>query len=308
MGAYIVRRILQMVPVLIGSTFLIYSLVWALPSDPFKGRCGERPCPPAYVQQMTEQFNLDDPLPVAYAKYLGKLFTGDFGSTFTGLKVIDEIQTAFPTTVKLAMIAIIVEIVIGIGAGMLAGLNKGRFIDNLVLISTLGVISIPVFVLGTTLQFMFGIKWPIFSPTVPPDAPIMSMILPGIVLGTLSTAYVARLVRSSLVENLRADYVRTAVAKGLPRQRVIGLHVMRNSMIPVVTYIGADFGALMGGAIVTEGIFNINGIGGLLYRAIKAQEGATVTGVVTMLVLVFLTVNLLVDLLYGVLDPRIRYE
>jgi oligopeptide transport system permease protein len=308
MGAYTLRRVLQMIPVLLGVTFLIYTLVWALPSDPFAGRCGERPCPQGYIDAMTEKFNLDDPLPLAYLKWLVGLFTGNLGDTYTGLKVADEVMSTFPTTLKLAFLAILFEIVIGIGAGILAGLNKGKFIDNLVLLSTLALISIPVFVLGTTLQYLLGIQFPIFPPTVPSGAPWYSLILPAFVLASLSMAYVARLTRSSLMENLRSDYVRTATAKGLGRRRVVGIHVMRNSLIPVVTFIGADFGALMAGAVITEGIFNINGVGNLVYKGIQNQEGALVTAVVTIFVLVFLVVNLIVDLLYGLLDPRIRYE
>ncbi len=308
MGAYTLRRILQMIPVLLGTTFLIYTLVWALPADPFAGRCGERPCPQAYITAMTEKFNLDDPLPIAYLKWLVGLFTGNLGETYTGLQVSSEVASAFPTTLKLAAVAVMFEIVIGVSAGVLAGLNKGKFIDNFVLISTLAVISIPVFVLGTTLQYLLGIKFPIFPPTVPSGAPWTSLILPGFVLGALSMAYVARLVRASIMENMRSDYVRTATAKGLQSRRVVGVHVMRNSLIPVVTFIGADFGALMAGAVITEGIFNVKGVGNLVFRGIQQQEGALVTAVVTIFVLVFLVVNLLVDLLYGFLDPRIRYE
>lgn len=308
MGAYTLRRILQMIPVLLGTTFLIYTLVWALPADPFAGRCGERPCPPAYVQMMTEKFNLDDPLPWAYLQWVFGLFTGNLGETYTGLAVRDEVLAAFPITLKLATVAVLFEIVIGITAGVFAGLNRGKFVDNVVLISTLALISVPVFVLGTTLQYLFGIRFHIFSPTVPPGAPWSSLILPGFVLGALSMAYVARLVRSSIAENVRSDYVRTATAKGLKRRRVVGLHVMRNSLIPVITFIGADFGALMAGAVITEGIFNVAGVGNLVFRGIQQQEGALVTSVVTLFVLVFLVVNLLVDLLYGFLDPRIRYE
>lgn len=308
MGTYVVRRLLQMIPVVIGTTFLIYTLVWFLPGDPFAGRCGQRPCPDAYVALMTEKFHLGDPLVISYLKYLGGVLTGNFGETFTGLSVWSEIARAYPVTMKLAAVAIFFEITIGIGAGVMAGLKRGKFLDNLVLISTLLVISIPVFVIGTVLQYFLGLKMGIFPPTVPPGAPLGSLILPGFVLASLSLAYVARLVRTSLGENVKSDYVRTATAKGLPHRRIIGLHVMRNSLIPVITFIGADFGALLGGAIVTEGIFNIAGVGGLTYRAIQTQDAAMVTGVVTVLVLVFLFVNLLVDLLYGVLDPRIRHE
>lgn len=308
MGRYVSRRLLQMIPVVIGTTFLIYTMVWVLPGDPFAGRCGQRPCPEAYVTLMTEKFNLNDPLIISYFKYLGNLLIGNFGETFTGLSVWSEIQRAYPVTVKLTIVAIMFELVIGIGAGVMAGLRRGKFIDNLVLISTLLVISIPVFVIGTTLQYFVGLKWQLLPPTVPPGAPWGSLLLPGFVLASLSLAYVARLVRTSLGENVRADYVHTAMAKGLSHRRIIGLHVMRNSVIPVITFIGADFGTLLAGAIVTEGIFNIAGVGGLTFRAIETHDVAMVTGVVTVLVLVFLFVNLFVDLLYGYLDPRIRHE
>ena len=308
MGRYTIRRLLQMIPVIIGTTFLIYAMVWALPGDPFAGKCGDRPCPPAYVAEMREKFNLDDPLPIQYGKYLVNLLQGNFGESFSGRTVWDELSQAFPVTFKLAVIAIVIEIMIGISAGILAALRRGKFLDNLVLISTLIVISIPVFVIGYLMQYIFGLKLGWFPPTVSSNATIYELLLPAFVLASLSLAYVARLMRSNLLENLRADYVRTATSKGLSRRRVIGRHAVRNSLIPVVTFIGADFGALLGGAIVTEGIFNIRGIGGLLYLSIRTREGATVVGVVTVLVLVFLLVNLLVDILYGAIDPRIRYE
>ncbi|SDT54523.1 ABC transporter permease [Jiangella sp. DSM 45060] len=307
MGRYVTRRLLQMIPVVIGTTFIIYALVWALPGDPFAGRCGARPCPPAYVQAMTEKYNLDDPLPIAYVKYLGNLLQGDFGETFQGLSVGEELLRAYPTTVKLALVAIAFEILIGIGAGILAGLRRGSFIDNLVLVSTLVVVSIPVFVIGSVLQLFLGMRWGIFPATVGGDASLYNLLLPGFVLASLSLAYVARLTRTSLAENRRADYVRTAVAKGMPQRRVIGIHTMRNSLIPVITFIGADFGALLGGAIVTEGIFNVPGVGNLIFRSITTRDGVMVTGAVTVLVLVFLLVNLLVDLIYGWLDPRISH-
>lgn len=308
MGRYAVRRLLQIIPVLLGTTFLIYWMVWALPGNPFAGRCGQRPCTQAYVDAQTAKFNLDDPLVVQYVKYLGNLLHGDLGQTFAGQDVSELVRIAYPTTVKLALVAISIEIVVGIGAGVLAGLRRGGYFDNFVLVSTLFVIALPVFVIGFILQYTFGIRWGIFPVTVSSGAPFSDLMLPGLVLGTLSLAYVTRLMRSSLAENIRADYVRTAVAKGLPRRRVVGVHALRNSLIPVITFIGADLGALMGGAIITEGIFNINGVGGLVYRSIRAREGATVIAVVTLLVLVFLLMNLLVDLLYAVLDPRIRYE
>lgn len=307
MGRYVLRRLLQLIPVFIGTTFIIYCLVWALPGDPFAGRCGDRPCPPAYIAEMTEKYNLNDPVYVQYFKYLWQLLQGDFGDTYSGLAVNELVANAYPITIRLAIIALVIEAVIGIGAGILAGLRGRGFLDSLVFMSTLFLISLPVFVTGFVLQVLLGTEWGLIRPSVSSQATWGELIVPGFVLGSLSMAYVSRLMRTSMMENKRADYVRTATAKGLHPRRVVGVHLLRNSMIPVITFLGTDLGALMGGAIVTEGIFNIRGIGGLIYDAVITKEGTTVTGIVTLLVLVYLLMNLLVDLLYAVLDPRIRY-
>ncbi len=308
MTTYIVRRLLQMVPVVLGATFLIYSLVFALPGDPTSGKCGDKPCPAAVVSQIRAKYNLDDPLLVAYGKYMGNVFSGDFGENSYGFSVTEDLKEKYPTTAKLALIALITESFIGIAAGVLTALRKGSFIDNLVLIATLVVIAVPIFVLGVMAQLYFGLKLNWFPATVPNPATLYSLLLPGLVLGSLSMAYVTRLTRASLSESMRSDYVRTARAKGLVPRRVIGVHALRNSMIPVITFIGYDFGALLGGAIVTESIFNIQGIGGYIFRGIGQRDGFAVVGAVTALVLVYLLVNLLVDLLYGVLDPRISHD
>ena len=308
MGRYVLRRLLQLIPVFLGTTFLIYVLVWTIPGDPFAGQCGDRGCPDAYITEMREKFNLDEPLLVQYGSYLLRLLQGDFGETFSGIEVSELIANAYPVTLKLALVALLIEMVIGGIAGVLTGLRSRGFLDNLVLVSTLFLISIPVFVTGFVLQFLLGLRWDLIAPTVSAQARLSELIVPGFVLGSLSMAYVARLTRSSIAENKRSDYVRTAVAKGLSPGRVAGVHVLRNSAIPVITFLGTDVGGLMGGAIVTEGIFNIRGIGGLVFDAIVTKEGATVVGVVTLLVLVYLLMNLLVDVLYAVLDPRIRYD
>lgn len=308
MGRYTLRRLLQLIPVLLGTTFLIYWLVWSLPGDPFAGKCGDRPCPDSYIAMMEEKYNFGDPLPVQYAKYMWNMVRGDFGEDFRGVAIIDTIADVYPTTLKLALVALLIEAVIGISAGVLTGLRRNGFLDNLVLVSTMFLISIPVFVLGFFLQFILGVKIGIINPTVSSDATILELIVPGFVLGSASMAYLSRLTRASIAENRRADYVRTAVAKGLTNKRVVGVHLLRNSLIPVVTFLGYDLGTLMGGAIVTEGIFNINGVGGTLYRSILNHEAGIVVPVVTILVLIYLMMNLAVDLLYAVLDPRIRYE
>ncbi|MEU7610691.1 MULTISPECIES: ABC transporter permease [unclassified Micromonospora] len=308
MGRYLLRRLLQLVPVFIGSTFLIYALVWAVPGDPFAGKCGERRCPDQYVAFMTEKYHLDQNVFVQYFNYMKNLLQGDFGQTFSQRDIGGIIATAYPNTLKLALVALAIEAVIGLGAGVLTGLRRNGFLDNLVLVSTLFLLALPVFVVGFVLQWLLGVQWGIIKPTVSSEMRWSELIVPGFVLGSASVAYIARVARTSIAENRRADYVRTAIAKGLPMRRVVGVHLLRNSLIPVVTLLGTDLGALMGGAIITEGIFGINGIGREVYRAIITKESATVVGIVVVLVLVYLVMNLLVDLLYAALDPRIRYE
>ncbi len=307
MGRFLIRRTLQIIPVFVGTTFIIFALVFAIPGDPIRALAGERPLAESTYQQLRDRYNLDDPLLVQYGKYMGGLVQGDFGSDFRGREVTDIMAERFPVTIRLTLFAFAFELVLGLLAGVLAGLRRGSFVDNLVLVTTVAVVSIPVFVLGFTAQILFGVKlgW---LPIAGLYQGWTSYLLPGMVLGALSLAYVARLTRTSLVENLRADYVRTATAKGMPRSRVVGRHALRNSLIPVVTSLGVDLGALMGGAIVTEGIFNIPGVGQQVFLSIQQQESTVVVGIVTALVLVFILANLLVDVFYAVLDPRIRYD
>jgi oligopeptide transport system permease protein len=308
MGRYVLRRLLQLIPVFIGTTFFIYVLVWAVPGDPFAGKCGQRRCPDSYIQFMTEKYHLDQSVFVQYYHYMLNLFQGDFGETYGGVPIRGLIAEEYPNTIKLAVVALIIEAVIGLTAGVLTGLRRNGFLDNLVLVSTLFLLALPTFVTGFVLQWTLGVQWHIVKPTVSSGASFDELIIPGFVLGSLSLAVIARLARTSIAENRRADYVRTAIAKGLPMRRVVGIHLLRNSLIPVVTFLGTDLGALMGGAVVTEGIFGINGVGRQVFRAILTKEGATVVAIIVILVLVYLLMNLIVDILYAVLDPRIRYE
>jgi oligopeptide transport system permease protein len=305
-GKYVIRRLLQMIPVIIGVTFIIYVSVYAL-GDPTVGRCGERACPPGYIAKFRADYNLDKPLIVQYLLYMGNLVQGDLGTNFYGNKVLDELASRWPTTLRLGTMALVVETVIGITAGVLAGIRRGKFVDNLVTVSTLFLISIPIFVIGSVAQLVFGVRLGWF-PVTATQGTTYQLIMPAFVLASASLAYIARLMRANLAENLRADYVRTAKAKGLTNARTVGVHTLRNSLIPVITFIGIDVGALMGGAIVTERIFNINGIGNFLYRSIGQKDGASVVGTITCLVLIYLFVNLLVDILYGFLDPRISHD
>jgi oligopeptide transport system permease protein len=293
--------------VLLGASLLIFSMVYALPGDPIRALAGDRPLSEAVQAQLRTEYNLDDPLLIQYAKYLGGLVQGDFGTDFSGRPVLDTIVDRLPVTARLALVAVAFEILIGILAGVLAGLRRGSFFDNLVLVSTTVVVSIPVFVLGFLAQYVFGVRLGWFPIAGISDG-WYSYVLPGFVLAALSLAYVARLTRTSLAENLQSDYVRTARAKGLSEVSVVGKHTLRNSLIPVVTFIGADLGALMGGAIVTESVFNIPGLGRAVYDAVLRQEGAVVVGIVTLFVFFYIFFNLVVDVLYAALDPRIRYE
>ncbi|TQM29238.1 ABC transporter permease [Nocardia bhagyanarayanae] len=307
MAWYILRRLLQMIPVFLGATLLIYAMVFLIPGDPIKALAGEKPLTPAVEAQLRARYHLDEPFLMQYLLYLKGILTFDFGTAYSGRPVRDELARAFPITIRLALMAVFIEGVFGIVFGLIAGLRKGKLFDSTMLVASLVIIAVPVFVVGYLAQFVFGVKWGIAPTTVSGKASFAELLLPAIVLGSLSFAYVLRLTRNSVADNMSADYVRTATAKGLGRRRVVTVHILRNSMIPVVTFLGADLGALIGGAIVTEGIFNIPGVGGTLYQAIQRVEPPTVVSFVTVLVVIFLIANLVVDLLYAALDPRIRY-
>lgn len=319
MGRYVIRRLLQAIPVFFGATLLIFTLVFLIPGDPIRALAGERPLPENVQAQLRDQYDLDDPFLVQYGKYMGFLvddetdtfngiLQGNFGTNFRNRPVLDIMKQTFPVTIRLALAAIVIEIIIGIAAGVLAGLRQGSFIDNLVKISTITVVSVPVFVTAFVVQIYLGVEAGLIPISFRESDGWIAYLMPAVVLGSLSLAYVARLTRTQLVENKRADFVRTARAKGLRRSRVTVRHTLRNSLIPVVTYLGVDFGNLIGGAIVTETIFNIPGVGRTAYEGVIQQEGTVVVGIITALVLVYIAANLLVDITYARLDPRIRYE
>lgn len=308
MGRYLIRRLLQTIPVLLGVTLIIHFMVFSLPGDPLQALAGEKRVDPTIAAILREQYHLNDPWLVQYWHYLSSALTGDFGETYTGREVADIIARRFPVTLKLALTAFAIEAVIGILAGILAALRKGGFVDNLVLISTLFLVAMPTFVSGSVAQLLFGVQFEIMPVAGVEEGWPLSYIMPGAVLAAISMAYISRLTRTSMMEVMRADYVRTAVAKGLTHRRVIGRHALRNALIPIITFLGVDLGFLMGGAIITEAVFNLPGIGGQLADSIYLREQPVVVGLVTMLVLIFLAANLIVDLLYAVLDPRIRYE
>jgi ABC-type dipeptide/oligopeptide/nickel transport system permease component len=335
MGRYLARRLLQFIPVVIGTMFLLHyitTLGIQFNGDPVRALFGDRPPPAEVLEAIRARYGLDNdclnqrgnPCVGMFIDRVGQYLQGDFGQSIRmGDRPVTEIVLErAPVTIRLTAIAIVFETVVGIVIGVLAALRKDKFVDNGVRIVTTLLISTPIFVFGVLVQ-VFGAlalrRWllandapdwtsDMFSPVYNVDNPWLSLVVPGIVLGAVSLASIARLTRTSLIENLRADYVRTARAKGLPPRRTIGVHALRNSLIPVVTYIGIDIGMLMGGALITETIFSIPGIGQLVFLAVEFQDALVIIGVVTLLVLVFLVANLIVDVLYAVLDPRIRYD
>ena len=290
-----------------GTTLLIYFMVFAMPGDPIVAMFGDRGVNQAVYEQLRAQYHLDEPFIVQYFIYIGGIFQGDFGTSFSGQPVAEVLAATFPVTIRLALMAVVIEMLVGIGVGLVAGLRKGKLFDNSSLVMSLILISTPVFVIAFVFQFFFAIKLGWAKPTVSGEAGFLELLLPALVLSTLAVAYIVRLTRSSVIETSGQDFVRTAYGKGLSRQRVVRVHILRNSLIPVVTYLSIDFGVLLVGATVTEGIFNVPGVGRTLYQAIIRGEGPTVVSFVTVMVLIYLVVNLLTDLLYAVLDPRIRY-
>jgi oligopeptide transport system permease protein len=292
--------------VFFGVTFLIYVMVFSLPGDPIRALAGDRPLTDATIATLRARYHLDEPLLQQYFRYIGGLFQGDFGVNFDDRKVGDLMASRWPVTITLALTAWVLEIVLGIVLGVVSALRKGTFIDKGILGATILTSAIPVFVVGVAAQLVFAVRLDWFPVAGTTAGWPTSYILPALVIAAFGLASVSRLTRSSVIDNLGADYVRTATAKGLGDGRIIGVHVMRNSLIPTVTFLATDLGYLLGGTVVIEGIFNLPGVGNLLFQAIKSHEGPTVVGISTSLILIFLVTSLVVDAFHALLDPRVR--
>ncbi|MEU0482679.1 ABC transporter permease [Streptosporangium sp. NPDC006013] len=307
MGRYILRRVATAVPVLLGTTFIIYMAVYALPGDPIQALAGPgRVVSPSVVQALRERYHLDDPLIVQYGVYLKGLLTGDMGVDLNGRPVSEIVAAGWPVTFQLGVTAWLFEAVLGVLLGTLAGIRRGKTADLVVLGGTTLVMGVPFFVAAYVAQIVFGVNLGWFPASGTDAGWPLAYILPGLVLALYGLPQTTRLTRTSVLENLSADHVDTAVAKGLPRRIVVARHVVRNSLIPVVSLLGVSLGYLLSGTVLIEGIFNLPGLGYQIFAAIPQHDGPVVVGIGSLLVLVFLLVNLLVDLLYGILDPRIR--
>lgn len=308
MSGYILRRVGQSVIVLLIATLLIYWLTFSLPGDPVAALFGEgEVSDAATIARIREEYRLDRPFLEQYLLYLVDVFTLNFGISFSGRSAGDALATSLPITFQLALLALVIEVVLGLVLGVISGIRRGGWFDGTVLVLTLIIIGVPTFVAGFVLQFVFGVQLGWVRPTVGPAPGLAELLLPAFVLALGAIAYIARLTRSTVAEQLTADHVKSARARGLSETRIAVAHVLRNALIPVVTFIGVDFGALLGGSIIVEAIFNVPGIGQLVYQSILKGETAPTVSFVTFFVAIFILVNLVVDLLYAVLNPKVRY-
>jgi len=311
-GAYVVRRLAQMVLVLFGASLILFVALFILPGDPIGTAAGsERARDPAVRAVLEKRYALDKPLPVQYVRYVSRLVRGDLGESYRHRQPVTEVlKGRFGATAELALAAIVLEILIGLAAGIIAAVFRYSFWDVAVTLTTTLAIGVPTYVGGSILQGIFAQKLGWFPRSGQGEGltGLKYLVLPALTLASVDAALVARLMRGTMLEVLRADYVRTATAKGLSKRTVILKHVLRNSVIPVVTYLGIAFGTLIGGALITEQIFNWDGIGLALVTAITAQDNPVIIAVVTYGVAAFVVVNLVIDIAYAYLDPRIRLE
>lgn len=306
MTAHVARRLGELVIVFLGVTFVIHALVFALPGDPIASLGGDRPLSASVVAQLRAEHHLDQPLWRQYLHYLGGLFQGDLGTDFNGRSVAEQMASRWPTTLTLALTAWVMEIVGGVVLGVIAGVKRGTLIDRGVLLLTIVVSAIPVFVLGVTARLVFGVELAVLPVAGDNAGWPVAFLMPGAVIAVFGLAPIARLVRGSVSDTITSDFVRAHRAKGFTPGRILAVHVSRNSAIPVVTFLAVDLGLLLGGAVVVEGVFNLPGVGQMLVSAVNTHEGATVVGVSTALIIVFLLTNLVVDVIASALDPRIR--
>jgi ABC-type dipeptide/oligopeptide/nickel transport system permease component len=327
MAGYILRRTLLVVPVVLGAVTLLFLLFFIVPGDPVEQMAGERAVTAQTRINIEEKYGLDKPWYEQYGKYMNRLAHGDLGRSYQQDRdVTDMIKETAPASLRLAIWAILIEIVIGIAAGIIAAVRQYSFLDALTTVSTTVVVGIPVFVLGYLFQYAFGVyvfkhhlaswlrfpvqgigpdNWTLFF--IPTGGQWRYLFFPALTLASVSTAIVARMTRTTMLEVMKADYMRTAAAKGLSRGKIIFRHGLKNAMIPVVTLIGLDLATLIGSAILTETVFNWPGMGTLIQRAILALDAPVVLGGTLLLVTAYVIINLLVDLSYALFDPRIRY-
>jgi len=303
---YFLKRLLQAIPVLLGVIIITFVLMYIIPGDPVVSMVGERYSEET-VQRLRQELHLDDPLPLQFLRYVGNVLQGNFGNSFiTGEPVAALIIEKFPNTMMLAITSMFFAILIGLTAGIMSSVHPGSFMDRGIMVLALAGISAPVFWVGLILVLVVGVMLQWLPPTG--FGGIEYLILPALTLGLRSAAYLARLTRATMLDVLSHDYIRTARSKGLPEWKVFIKHAFPNTLIPVITIIGTDFGSYLSGAVLTESIFGWPGIGRLALEAIMKRDFPVIQGTVLFMAIMFVLMNVLVDLLYGVVDPRIRLE
>jgi len=336
MSSYVVRRLLSIIPVLLGITLLVFALLHLIPGDPAVVLLGER-ATPDQVAALRSQLGLDQPLMLQYLSFLGNLVQLKLGSSIiSGIPIADELRVRCPATFELAIAALIVALLLGIPAGIVAAVYKNSWLDNFAMTGSLLGVSLPVYWLGLLLIYLFAVnlQWLPASGRISVDAgltfqPITGffvldailqgngkalldvlahLILPALTLGTIPLAILARITRSAMLDTLSQDYIRTARAKGLPEFWVVCQHAFKNALLPVITIAGLQFGTLLGGAILTETIFAWSGLGSWIYQGILERDYPVVQGGVVFVAIAVVLINLLVDLSYTFIDPRVQYK
>ena len=277
-----------------------------MPGDPIRRLAGSKPLAESTYNEIRERYHLDEPFLVQYTEYLKALAHGDLGATFTGRDVSEIIKQRFPVTLNLALGSFAVEVVLGLALAMVAAVKRRTLWDSGILVITLLLITVPVIVLGFLLQYTLGLKLGWF-PVAGIREGWRSYVLPSLTLGLGSAAALGRLARSNLLDNMAGEHIRATVARGLRPRRVLR-HVLKNSLVPIVTILGLDLAYLMGGAVITETIFNLPGLGFSLVVGIRTENGPLVVGLVTVSAIIFVFMNLIVDLICARIDPRISYD
>ncbi len=332
MGKFIIRRILEAIPVVIGVSILVFLLIHLIPGDPAVAMLGER-ASQDNVEAIRERLGLNKPLPEQYIIWAGNMLQGDLGNTVRGnIPISQELNNRLPATAELSIIALLMATLIGVPIGIISAVRRNSIIDTATMMGALFGVSIPIFVLGLLLIFLVGVefRWLPFVGRLDSDIElnritgmlvldsiltgnweafrnaVEHLILPSITLMTIPLAIIARITRSTMLEVLNQDYIRTARAKGLRNSKVIRLHALRNALLPIITIIGLQLGSLLSGAVLTETIFSWPGIGKWLFDSIIARDYPIVQSVTLIIAMIYIIMNLIVDLLYTVADPRVR--
>lgn len=304
MWKFILKRIVLLIPVLIGVTFIVYAIMSFAPGDPAKVILGET-ASPEQIAALREEMHLNDPMVVQYGRYIGNLVQGDMGLSYkTKNPVATEVWARFPNTMKLASVAMIMAIGLAIPLGVIAAVKQNTAIDGISMIISLIGVSMPIFWLGLLLILFFSLKLGWFP--VSGSTGWKSIVLPGFALGFNHMASIARTTRSSMLEVIRQDYIRTVRAKGVASNKVITRHALKNALIPTITVIGLQVGFMLGGSVLTETVFAWPGIGRLMIDGINGRDIPMVMGCIILFSVTFSIINLIVDLLYGLVDPRIK--